>query len=303
VRRMTNRRILVVGLGFLGSAMVLAAARKDFEVRVLTRSKPTVSGCWSVAIGDAGDRDLVLRVSNDVHHIIYAAGGSLPSAAELDPIGDLARSLPPLLNVLDACGSVGCGLTLLSSGGTVYGKPEILPIPEHHPTNPASSYGIRMLAAEKHAIMRAERLGFHAGILRIGNAFGSFQPLRRSQGIIATLLHNLLHNKTTNVFGDGHVVRDYIHVDDVASTALQLLEAPRIPAIVNVGTGKGLSILDLISICNSVTGRKAQVTFDQSRIFDVRTNILDIGRLSGLIDFNPTPPDAAIRQMWNDMAG
>jgi len=136
-------------------------------------------------VGDAAEPGVVLQLSSDIDHIIYAAGGSVPAAAEADPVVDLVQSLSPLLNVIDACGRVGCGLTLLSSGGTIYGNVKTLPIPEHHPTNPISAYGIRNLIAEKHALMQADRLGINVRVLRISNAYGLRQPLRHSQGIIA----------------------------------------------------------------------------------------------------------------------
>ena len=293
------KRILIVGLGFLGSAIASEAARRDIETRVLTRSRPALTGPWELVVGDAAECGLVLGHGDDIDHIIYAAGSSVPAQAEPDPVSDLAQSLPPLLNVIDACAHVGCGLTLLSSGGTVYGNVTVLPISEHHPTNPVSAYGIRHLVMEKYALMQAERLGFNVGILRISNAYGDRQPLRRSQGIITRLLHSLAQDEPITVYGDGRAIRDYVHVRDVASAALQLLSGPPRPRIVNVGTGRGHSTLDLISVCSSVTGRPVKVRFEQSRIFDVGKNVLDISLLRQLIGFKPTALEFGVRQIWN----
>jgi UDP-glucose 4-epimerase len=295
-------RILIVGAGFVGSAIATAAARAGFATRVLSRSAPRRAVPWDVVVGDAGDVDAVHDACRNIDHIIFAVESAVPATAEDDPCADMARSLPPLMNVLHACGRTGCGLTMLSSGGTVYGNPQTLPVPECHPTNPISAYGIRKLAAENHALACAEGFGFNVRILRIGNAYGIDQRVRRQQGIVATLLDNLARDRPTVVYGDGSVTRDYVHVDDIAAATLSLLRAPPTPEIVNVGTGVGLSILDLISICESATDRSPQVTFASSRSFDVTANVLDISLLRRLIDFNPVTPEFAIRRIWDEMA-
>jgi UDP-glucose 4-epimerase len=116
-------------------------------------------------------------------------------------------------------------------------------------------------------------------------------------------LHDLIHNRSTTIYGNGLVVRDYVHAPDVGSAVLQLLTAPATPTILNVGSGRGRSILDLISICSSVTGRELSVRFERARSFDIEKNVLDISRLRRLIDFSPTEPESAIRQIWGSMAG
>ena len=83
------------------------------------------------------------RALEGVDHVVYSAGGLLPAESDLNPELDLALSLPPLIATLDAVRErEGVGLTLLSSGGTVYGRPRYLPVDEEHPTEPISSYGI-----------------------------------------------------------------------------------------------------------------------------------------------------------------
>jgi UDP-glucose 4-epimerase len=286
-------------LGFLGSAIAAELARGDFELRTLSRSNSALPRPWNLIVGDASDRGLLLRACDGVDHIVYAAGGSLPAESEADPLTDLERSLRPLMNAIGACARFGCGLTILSSGGTVYGQTAASLVSERHPTNPVSAYGMRNLVAEKYVLMQAENLGFPARILRIGNAYGSGQPLRRSQGIVAALLRCLARDEPFSVFGDGQTVRDYVNVADIASAAVHLLRGPPRPRVVNVGTGLGHSVLDLISICNAVTGRQLNVRFEQARNFDVGRNVLDIGVLCRLIDYHPTPLESGIARLWS----
>ena len=261
-----------------------------------------MTGPWDVVVGNASEPGAVMSLSRDINHIIYAAGNSLPSAAEADPIADLTQSAGPLFSVIDACRQRGCGLTLLSSGGAVYGKAKELPIPEDHPTNPLSAYGIRNLWAEKYASMCADRFGINLTVFRISNVYGARQPLRPSQGIIPALLHCAAEGRPVTVYGDGRMIRDYIHAPDVASAVLDVLALLAGPRVVNLGSGRGLATLDLIAICNSVTGKEVSVRFEHARAFDVEANILDVSLLRRLIEFNPVGIESAIQHIWHRMA-
>jgi UDP-glucose 4-epimerase len=293
--------VLIVGFGLLGMALARESVRRGFETRILSKSRPVETGKWNLVVGDAALPDTLSRLCEGVDHVFYAAGGGVPAIAEADPVGDLARTTAPLLNVLEVCGRVGCGLTLLSSGGAVYGNATQLPIGEDHPTNPVSFYGVRALMAEKYALIKAARAGFALRILRISNAFGLGQPPNPPRGVIGALLHSLKHNEPFTVHGDGHTIRDFIFASDVAAVAMQLISAPLNPAIVNVGSGDGRSILDLIATCNSIAGRKAQIRFDSLRSYEVGANVLAIDRLRALIAFTPTAFETALRLTWQDM--
>jgi len=293
-------RILIVGLGFLGTAIASAAVCQNLETRVLAKSGTQPKGPWDLTVGDAAEAGVVLQASADVDHIVYAAGRSMPAAAEVDPLADLTQSLSPLLKVVDACGHMGCGLTLLSSGA-VYGSANTLPIPEDHPTNPINVYGIRSLVAEKYTLMQADRLGFKARILRISNAFGVCASPRCSRGVVATLLHKLMHDEPFTVYGDGLAIRDYIHVADVAAAVLQLMSVHPETTVLNVGSGTGHSILDLISMSSAITGRKLRIRFERQRSFEVRRNVLDISLLRQLIELKPSGLGIALRQTWHQM--
>jgi len=290
----TGRRVLVIGCGFIGERLVTELVRARYSTVVLTRSpldarkRERIRGA-DLIVGDADTEHFLSRALDGVAHVVYSAGGLLPAESDLNPELDLTLSLPPLIATLDALRErEGVGLTALSSGGTVYGRPRYLPVDEEHPTNPISSYGIVRLACEKYVAMYSERYHIPAQILRCSNVYGENQPAERGQGTIPTFLQRVLADEPLTVFGDGSIVRDYLYVGDLASVLLRLLDLPPEPRLLNVGSGDGASLNRLIDLVGDITRKRVLIDRRDVRPFDVQEIVLDISHLRSLIDFEPT---------------
>ena len=89
-----QKRLLIIGNGFFGSAIATEAVSRNFETRVLTGSKPKLHGSFEVVVGDAGDFDLLNPLCRNIDHIVYAAGGSEPATVEADPATALHKRFP-----------------------------------------------------------------------------------------------------------------------------------------------------------------------------------------------------------------
>ena len=96
-------------------------------------------------------------------------------------------------------------------------------------------------------------------------------------------------------------MRDYVHVADVATAAIELTRQSDGPRVVNVGSGTGHSILDVLDIVNQVTGLKLDVKHSPDRGFDVQQIILAVGVLSDLVAWNPVPLALGIERTWHDL--
>ena len=126
-------------------------------------------------------------------YLIHLACSSLPQNSNLDPHFDITSNLIGSLRLLDAARlSKIKRVIFLSSGGTVYGIPESIPITELHPTNPACSYGITKLAFEKYIHLYHSLYNLDGLILRVANPYGERQRTEHSQGVIPNFCHNLL---------------------------------------------------------------------------------------------------------------
>jgi UDP-glucose 4-epimerase len=292
----------VVGCGFIGERLALAALRRGLHTVVLTRSEPaatkTVLADVELLLGDAADVELVARAIAHVDAVLYAAGGLMPAASERDPGRDAGITYPPLLGVLEALRrNPHASFTYLSSGGTVYGQPRYLPVDEQHPTEPISAYGMLKLGGEDLACRYADAYALQVRILRCSNVYGERQPPDRGQGAVAVFAERIAHGEPIVLFGDGEVIRDYVYVDDVAEAALALLDAPSEQRVVNVGSGRGDSLNALIALFEAAAARRAVVERRAGRSFDVSEIVLDIARLKSLVPFEPTPLASGVERV------
>jgi UDP-glucose 4-epimerase len=249
-----------------------------------------------VIAGDAADPRVLERVLDGVRHVVFCAGGLLPAASERDPELDARLTLEPLAAVLDALGRrPGVALTYLSSGGTVYGEPPSSPTPEEHPTRPIGSYGVLRLACER-MIERAREQGLRARVLRCATVYGEHQWPDRGQGAVVTFLRRVASGEPIFLFGDDDHVRDYLYAGDVARMVVALLDRTDGPAVLNVGSGRGTSLPELVALVEAQVGRAARVVRRPARPFDVRRIVLDVSRLRELVAFEPTPLETGIER-------
>jgi UDP-glucose 4-epimerase len=163
-----------------------------------------------------------------------------------------------------------------SSGGTVYGLPQSLPIAESHPTQPLVSYGIAKLAIEKYLHMYQVLHGVEYCVLRLANPFGERQRVSAAQGAVAVFLHRALHGETIHIWGDGSVTRDYIYIKDAISAFIKAMSWQGSQRVFNIGSGQGLSLNDILAAMEKLLGRPVTRSYEPARNFDVPVNVLDI---------------------------
>lgn len=299
-----GNRVLVIGCGFIGSHVVLKLAATGRAPVVLTRSRPAEEIVAAIDsndlhLGDAADLGDLEAALDEVGHIVYCAGGLLPAASEENPERDAELTLRPLRSVLESLrGRPGVELTYVSSGGTVYGEPERLPVSETAPTHPLGSYGKLHLACENEIESHRADRGLRARILRCATVYGEYQRPGRGQGAVTTFLHRIERSETIHLYGGGKTIRDYIYAGDVAAVAVDLLDSEKDPSILNVASGEGTSLLELLRLTEKQVGRQARVERHPERGFDVHRIVLDTSRLRRLTDFEPTPLETGIERTY-----
>jgi UDP-glucose 4-epimerase len=254
----TGRRVTVVG-------------RRAAPIHGLPRGVSYVSG-------DFGQNDLIGDLLDHHEEVIHLAYTTVPNTSFENPLADLLQNLPPAVQLFSEMAARGRKLVLVSSGGTVYGEAIALPIREHHPTKPISPYGVTKLTLESYAHLHAVTHGLKFICIRPANAFGVGQRPFVGQGFISTAMASAMRGQPVKIFGERGTVRDYVYVSDVATGIISALEHGRLSETYNLGSGIGLSNMDVIEIIEDA-GSKLRVDHLPERVFDVKTNILDSKKL------------------------
>ena len=281
--------VLVVGYGFIGRHMAGKLAGEGLSVTVLNRSEPERRDPDSgvdVLVGDAADPEVLGAAITGVSHVIWCAGGLMPSEAETNPEADRDLTLRPLRTLLSLDALTGKSLTYISSGGTIYGNPDVQPVSEDQAPEPIGAYGRNKLLAEELLLEAAGSGNFRLRILRCANVYGPGQPSDRSQGAVAVFSDRISRGLPVQVFGDGGVFRDFVHVEDVVHATVRLWKEDG-PVVLNCGSGRPVTIASLVEILEVALGRQAVIDRQPAREFDVDGIVLDLTRIRDLIDFDP----------------
>ncbi len=300
----------MVGCGFIGSRLASALVAEGIPTTVLTRTAPPSDIALALALagarlltGNATDRFLLQGALEGVDHVVYAAGSLFPGASALLTRAS-SSELSPLLSLLDSLRrNSRPTLTFISSGGAVYGMPERLPVDEAHPTNPISSYGIIKLAGERHVLAYSRHYGFGVRVLRVSNVYGPGQRPDRGQGVVASFLNGVLTGVDCPLYGDGSVVRDFIHIDDLMAAIVDLLRTPQVPLLLNIGSGVGVSLKSLAAVVEEVTGSRLNLSPRPARPVDVPRIVLDVTLLRRTIDHDVVDLATGIGLTWRAMRG
>ncbi len=275
------------GAGYIGSHVVRSLLARGARVVVLDDLSgghaDAVPGEVAFVHANVGDRDAVARClrDHDVQAVLHFASRIQVGESVRDPRRYYANNLVAGLALLDAVVDARITRLVLSSTAAVYGDPIRVPIDEEHPTSPMNPYGATKLALE-HALAGYDvAYGLRYVALRYFNACGAAHGLAERHApethLIPLVLDAAMGKGPLTVFGedydtpDGTCVRDYVHVQDLATAhvaALDHLAAGGASGAFNLGTGKGCSVREVIGAVERVTGRKVAVTVGPRRMGD-----------------------------------
>ncbi len=151
--------------------------------------------------GEFGNIGLFREAVAGMEVVYHLASATLPKTSNDDPVYDVRSNLADTVRMLEACVEAGVGkVVFASSGGTVYGPPESVPIREGHPTEPISSYGIVKLAIEKYLGLFRHLHGLDYAALRISNPYGPFQDPAGQQGVVSVFLEKIRAGETISIW-------------------------------------------------------------------------------------------------------
>jgi UDP-glucose 4-epimerase len=239
--------------------------------------------------GSLLDIDLIHEIIkiNHIDTIIHLVSGLIPSSTESDFHRELHSVIKPTSNLFPIFIEYGCRLVYVSSGGSVYGSSSGSAFSEVAPPHPANYYAKSKMILEKLVSELSVISKLHHLILRPSNPYGRFQNPRGPQGFITVAAWKLLRGEPLTIWGDGTVIRDYIHVNDLSESIISLLNASFSSGIYNIGSGEGHSLLDVVEMLEQLTGMKLNVNYSAGRSCDPAIITLDITKIKSVIEFKP----------------
>ena len=269
------------GGGFIGSAIADRLLAEGHSLRIFERPRvrpyrefTDIDDVEWVA-GDISSMHDVNDAIQGVDAVLHMVSTTLPKNSNDDPIFDVQSNVIGSLHILNAMVTHRVPtIVFISSGGTVYGSPLYLPVDENHPTNPIVSYGVTKLAIEKYLQIYERLHGIKAITLRVANPYGERQRIETAQGAVGVFLHHAIKGIPIEIWGDGSVTRDYIHVSDVAEAFSTALEYSGEQRLFNVSSGVGTSLNDLVARIEGVLGQSIERHYLRGRPFDVPSNVL-----------------------------
>jgi UDP-glucose 4-epimerase len=275
--------LVLGGAGFIGSHIVDALVAKGHRVRI--SDLPNIStlnlkkSIDSVEIlgGDFNNVNDISRALEGVDVVVHLVCTTLPGPSNENPAYDVESNVIGTLNLLKQAVAKGVKKIIFSSsGGTVYGIPRSVPIPETHETNPVCSYGITKLAIEKYLALFHHLHNLDYTVLRLANPYGERQRIDSVQGAVAVFLGETLLRQPITIWGDGSAARDYFHISDLVDAFMTVIESDSPSKIYNIAGGRAHSLNDILSVIRKVTGLQPVVQYTPGRRLDVPVNCLDI---------------------------
>ncbi len=283
------RTVLLTGAdGFIGSHLAEALSRQGFKVRAfafynsfnsagwLDTLSPDVRAQMDIVFGDIRDPRAVREAARGCDAVLHLAALIAIPFSYRAPDSYVDTNIKGTLNVLNACRDLGTKKLLVTSTSEVYGTALHVPIDEDHPLQGQSPYSATKIAADQLALSFYRSFGLPVTVVRPFNTYG---PRQSSRAVIPTIITQLLSGKKLLKLGSLRPTRDFVFVKDTARGFIEILKARKTEGeVINIATGREISVGDLAKTLIALTGAKAGVAADRQRL---RPKKSEVERLLG----------------------
>lgn len=279
------------GAGFIGSHTVEALLVREARVTVLDdfsggkRANLPAANALNVIEGDVRDPVAVSAAMKDVTHVLHLAAQVSVRASVADPHDSATHNVMGFLTVANAVRVASKVRLVYASSAAVYGAPKALPLDEDSACEPTSPYGLEKLIDDQYAGLFRSLYGVSALGLRYFNVYSPRQdPASPYAGVISRFAARIASGEPLTVFGDGEQTRDFVFVKDVAVANVAALRSSY-DGVMNIGTGRSVSLLDLIAVLYECAACSASVRFDPPAAGDIRHSAMRPGRMREVLGF------------------
>lgn len=293
------KALVTGGAGFIGSTLVDRLLAEGHTVDVvdnlssgslanLAEARGAGSHRFNFLQLDVRSTDLVDLMARRKPEVVFhlAAQADVRVSVE-DPVLDADVNILGSLRVLEGARRAGARkVVFASSGGTIYGDVDRLPVKESQPQKPLSPYGVAKKAVGDYLYAYRELHGLEYTALALANVYGARQDLRGEAGVVAIFAGHLLAGEPCLIFGDGNQTRDFVYVDDVVDAFSRAGERGS-GLLCNVGTGIETSVNDLYAAMARNAGVNAQPIYMPARAGELQRSCLDPSRATIHLGWKP----------------
>jgi len=290
-----SKFLITGGAGFIGSHLAEGLVGQGHSVRILDNfstgrkeNLAAVTGKVEILEGDIRDRSMVRSAAAGMDFVLHQAALVSVTQSVENPDETLAVNVGGTLNVLQASREARVRKVVLASSCAVYGSGAV-PSREDQAPMPLSPYAASKAACESFAVAYAASFQLPTVCLRYFNVFGPRQDFHSPySGVIAIFIARVLAGMPMTIYGDGRQTRDFIFVGDVARANILACESDRADGrAVNIGTGRGRSLLELKSDLAALCGAHPKLEFASPRTGDIRHSRCAPTRARALLGFSP----------------
>lgn len=296
---MSGRVLVTGGAGFIGSHIAEAYLRDGWEVTVLDDlsrgQKSNVPKAARFLQADIRSPEARQALATGRFDVLNHHAAQIDVRVSVDrPAFDSHINVVGFVNLLEGAGEGGVKRVIFaSSGGVVYGDPEVIPTPETAPKLPISPYGVSKLAGEYYMRALAALRGFEGVAMRYANVFGPRQDPKSEAGVVSIFVSRLLEGKPLTVFGNGQQTRDYVFVKDVARASVLASTLPissngdfDTPAF-NIATSIQRNVLELAAAVGQVMRGEPKIEFAEARAGELFRSALDVSKAKTVLGWSP----------------
>jgi UDP-glucose 4-epimerase len=297
------------GHGFIGTHLVARLLSDGHDVKTFDIStkkqqlppvEPEVDNNPEIITGDFLEYDAVNTAMKNIDYVFHYITLTYPKTSINDPSKE-TKNLMGTVNILEAAKENEIKKIIYpSSGGTIYGSPEELPVPETHPLRPTTPYAITKTTVESLLGFYHEQYDLGYTVLRISNPFGPGQNSNSGFGVIAVFFDKIKNSHAPVIYGDGSNIRDYIFISDVIEANVLAISSAPDDKVFNVGSGVGFSLIQLIELMSEVTGIEVSPRFEPAGKHYISQVYLDITRIREKLGWEPKIGlKTGLEKMWS----
>ena len=302
--------LFIGGAGFIGSCIIknMLQSSHDFNVFVIEPPFASLSRLEGLNVkvikGELVNLDIMFLTleAYKIDTVVHLVSTIIPGSDFENYKREYQNVIFPTIEIMKFCAERKIKFVYFSSGGTIYGDTtDLRKFKETDPMLPISYYGWskQMMENSIHYVHRTAGLEYL--ILRPSNPYGYGQNVYGKQGLVAVAIGKILSGEPIQIWGDGSNVRDYIYIDDLAKIVVQLLSKGIDNITLNIGSGTGNSITEILNELKDIVAEEVKIEFLPSRKVDVSNMILDVSELKKYVEWEETPLHQGISHFYQDV--